>query len=194
MGDMRKSLLLFILSALAVSVAAASCSDKPPKLVARQGFERADVEDSVPLFEVTQELQDVRYSRSKGDELQWRLEAKTVAQTTDGPVQLESVEITYYADEDRTTIVTADAGIYDHVGQDATLSGNVTVTTSDGGRVETSTIHWDQKEQVLTGEGEVTISRGGSTIRGTGFELFPAAETVRIYQVGGVIHQGDMGL
>lgn len=185
------SFLLFLL-VFTAAMPAASCSNKPEKLAAGEGFEEPDAKAGAPLAEVAQELHDVRYSQSKGDKLLWRLDAKTVEQAADGPIDLQSVEITYYGDDGRVTVLTADAGLYDDGG--ATLSGNVTVRTSDGGRVETASIRWDQNEQRLSGEGEVTISRGDSTIRGKGFELLATVETVKIYQVSGIIRQGDMDL
>jgi LPS export ABC transporter protein LptC len=169
-----------------------SCGSKPEKLVTDNGGEGARPEPASALIEITQQLEDVRFSQSKGDRLLWKLEAKAVEQTADGPISLERVEITYYADDGRVTVLKADTGVYDGAGRNATLSGNVTVNTSDGGRVETSEIEWDQERELLTGEGEVTISRGASSITGTGFELHPTEETFKIHQVDGVIYKGDM--
>jgi len=194
MGDMRNLALLFFLFVLTAALAPVSCSDKPEKLTAHDSFEEPETTHPAPPLEVTQELQDVRYSQNKGNKLQWQLVARTVAQTADGPINLESVEITYYGDDDRVTVITADTGLYDGDGRNAMLRGNVTVTISDGGRVETAEVLWDQEAQTLSGDGEVAITRGGSTIRGKGFELLTETETVRIYRVDGVIQRGEMGL
>jgi LPS export ABC transporter protein LptC len=109
-------------------------------------------------------------------------------------VDLQSVEITYYGDDGRRTVVTADVGLYDVAGRNATLRGNVIVETSDGGRVETSAVHWDQDEEKLSGAGEVIITRGDSIIRGKGFELLPENETLKILEVTGIVREGDMNL
>lgn len=171
-----------------------SCGGKPERLVVETRAEGPEHEPASPLVEIVQQLEDVRFSQSRGDRLLWKLEAKAVEQVMDGPMSLERVEITYYSDDGRVTILTADAGLYNDAGHSAALKGNVTVNTSDGGRVETAAIEWNQEEQTLTGEGEVTISRGASTITGTGFELYTSEETFRIYQVGGIIHKGDVNL
>lgn len=171
-----------------------SCGSKPERLVVETRAEGPEHEPASPLVEIAQQLEDVRFSQSRGDRLLWKLEAKAVEQVADGPMSLERVEITYYSDDGRVTILTADAGLYNDAGHSAALKGNVTVNTSDGGRVETAAIEWNQEEQTLTGEGEVTISRGASTITGTGFELYTSEETFRIYQVGGIIHKGDVNL
>ncbi len=171
-----------------------SCGYKPEKLSGDAGGEGTIPKAASPLIEIAQSLENVRFSQSKGDKLLWKLEAKAVEQAADGPIGLERVEITYYSDDSRVTVLTADTGLYDGAGRNAALSGNVTVNTSDGGRVETSEINWDQERELLTGKGEVTISRGASSITGTGFELHPTEETFNIHQVGGVIYRGDADL
>ncbi len=171
-----------------------SCGGKPEKLGADNAGQGAAPAPASPMIEIAQQLEDVRFSQSRGDRLLWKLEAKAVEQAADGPIGLERVEITYYSDDGRVTVLTADAGLYDGAARNAALKGNVTVNTSDGGRVETSEVEWDQEQQLLTGEGEVTISRGASSITGTGFELHPTEETFKIHQVGGIIYRGDMDL
>jgi LPS export ABC transporter protein LptC len=169
-----------------------SCDYKPDKLSADAGGSGTRPEAESPVIEISQQLKDVKFSQSKGEKLLWKLEAKAVDQTADGPIGLERVEITYYSEDGRVTVLTADAGVYDSSGRSAALRGNVTVNTSDGGRVETSEIEWDQERELLAGKGEVTISRGASSITGTGFELHPTEETFTIHQVGGILYRGDM--
>ena len=171
-----------------------SCSDKPEKLVVRADSEKPEEDEASSLTGLAQQLQDVRFSQSNGDKRLWKLEAKAVEQVADGPINLESIEITYYSDDGRITVVTADTGRYDDAGKNARLEGNVKVRTSDGGRVETAAIQWDQETQILTGDGLVTISKGSSTLTGTGFELHTSEESFKIYQVGGILHKGDAKL
>ena len=189
-GAFRFSFTVFIV----LSLACISCDSKPDRLTAPKDVEGVGEEAATSPIEIAQELQDVRFSQSKGDRLQWKLEAKTVEQVAEGPISLESVEITYYSDDGRVTALTADIGQYDASGRSATLKGNVVVKTSDGGRVETGAIHWDQEKQALTGEGEVKISKSDSEINGRGFELLINDESVTIYQVDGIIHKGDVNL
>lgn len=178
----------------AASLALASCSDKPEKLAAGDEGNEPSPKKAVPLVKIVQQLEDVRYSQSKGDKLQWKLEARTVEQSMRGRTNLESVEITYYSDDGRVTVLTAESALYDENARNATLRGNVIVKTSDGGSLSTDSLKWDQEKEILQGEGKVRITRGGSIINGKGFELSPADETFRIYEVGGTIHQGDWDL
>ncbi len=178
----------------AASLALASCSDKPERLVAGDEGNEPSPKKAVPFVKVAQQLEDVIYSQSKGDKLQWKLEARTVEQSKRGRTNLESVEITYYSDDGRVTVLTAESALYDENARNATLRGNVIVKTSDGGSLSTDSLKWDQEKEMLRGEGKVRITRGGSIINGKGFELSPTDETFRIYEVGGTIHQGDWDL
>jgi LPS export ABC transporter protein LptC len=186
--------LIFILAILMASVHVVSCSDKPEKLVVPADTEKAEEEETSSPIGIAQQLQDVKFSQSKGDKRLWKLEAKAVEQVVDGPISLENIEITYYSDDGRVIVVTADTGLYSDAERNARLEGNVKVRTSDGGRVDTSAIQWDQETEVLTGDGDVTISKGNSTLTGTGFELRPSVESFKIYQVGGILHRGDAKL
>lgn len=191
---MRSLFRLLPVIAILATLTPLSCGDRPERLVARADAEEQQEATKAPPVEIAQELHDVIFSQSKSTKLQWRLEAKSVEQVMDGPISLESVEITYYADDGKSTALTADTGLYDEAARDVTMKGNVTITTSDGGRVETATIHWDQQRQRMSGDGEVTISRDASIITGKGFELFPEQDTFRIFQVGGIIYKGDAEL
>jgi LPS export ABC transporter protein LptC len=171
-----------------------SCSKKPEKLVIEEESVGPKEKQAAQPAGLAQHLQDVRYSQSKGGRLQWELAAKSVEQAGDGPTRLEEVKATYYSDDGRVTVVTADSGMYNAATGNANLQGNVTVATSDGNRVTTDALVWNQAKELLKGEGVVTMSRGNSVIKGRGFELSPEAETFKIYKVEGTIHQGDMNL
>jgi LPS export ABC transporter protein LptC len=194
MGHMNRLFRLIFVFAVLTAFIHVSCSDKPDKLVVPTDTEKPSEDETSSLAGVAQQLQDVTFSQSKGDKRLWKLQAKAVEQTRDGPINLENVEITYYSDNGRVTVVTADTGLYDDANRNARLEGNVKVRTSDGGRVDTTAILWDQETEVLTGDGEVTISKGNSTMTGTGFELRPSDESFKIYQVDGVLHKGDAKL
>lgn len=194
MGLMNRFFRCIFALAVSMAIIQLSCSDKPDKLVVRVDDETSGQAETSPLSGVAQQLQDVTFSQSKGEKRLWKLEAKAVEQALDGPINLKNVEITYYSDDGRITVVTADTGIYDDAKHTARLEGNVKVRTSDGGSVNTTAVQWDQKKEVLTGDGHVTISKGNSTLSGTGFELRPAVESFKLYKVDGVLHKGDAKL
>lgn len=185
--------LLFTIGAVA-AFALASCSSKPERLAVKTDPDKPTAKKAKQRVEVAQKLQDVRYSQSKDDKLQWELEANSVEQISGGSTDLENVKITYYSDDGKNTVLTADSGLYDTTSRNATLRQNVLVRTSDGNSLRTNVLKWSQQEELLRGEGDVTISRGNSVLRGRGFELSPALETFTIYQVEGILHKGDMDL
>jgi len=177
---------------IAAIVVLVSCGDKPQKLAVEPDAGEPGRNAGEPSPQVSQELQGVRYSHSKGGNLQWELEANSVAQVMDGPASLEEVKITYYSDDGGVVVLVADSGEYEDSTRNATLRGNVVVTTSNGDSLKTDALKWNQQEERLRGEGGVTMSRGHSIINGSGFELFPEIETVTIYDVDGIIRQGDV--
>lgn len=189
--------LLRTLSLLgAVSMLAlVACSSKPEKLVPPEDEARSSsAEEPEKPLGLAQELRDVRYSQSKEGRLQWEMVASAVEQTLDGPTKLENVKITYYSDDGRVTVLTADSGQYEDSTRNAALRGNVVVTTSDGNRLKTEALTWNQQSELLEGEGDVTMTRGESIIKGKKFELSPEDETFKIYNVEGTVHEEDMNL
>jgi LPS export ABC transporter protein LptC len=203
---MRKlSLPLLLLMAVAI-LAFVACGEKPGKLEPRQGEKKQPAQssnsgDSIAnakdsgldlAQDLAQQLQDIKFSKSRGEKLQWKLEAKAVEQVAEGPITLESVKITYYSDEGKAMHLIADTGSYDASANDVTFQGNVVIRTSDGAVIETDAIRWDQELQALTGEGEVTILRGDSQINGRGFELLAEQESFKLHHVDGIIRKGDV--
>lgn len=176
-------------------LALVSCSGKPDKLVPPEATAPSPaVEEAEEPVGLTQELRDVRYSQSKEGRLQWEMVASSVEQTAGGPTNLEDVKITYHSDDGRVVVLTADSALYEDATRNAVLRGNVVVTTSDGNSLRTDALTWNQQSELLEGEGYVTMTRGESVIKGRKFELSPEAETFRIFNVEGTIHQEDMNL
>lgn len=176
-----------------LAVVLAACGRRPEKLVAEPESETSSTE-KVGHADLARELSDIKYSQSKNGKVEWELQATGVQQALDGPTVLQQVKITYYSTDGRITVVTADSGTYDTKTKDAQLQGNVVVTTSDGATLATDSIKWDQGAGLLTGPGDVKITRSDSIIEGKGFQLSPEAETATLFQVKGVIRRGEMKL
>jgi LPS export ABC transporter protein LptC len=171
-----------------------SCNEAPEKLAIEPEVRTTDRNGDLPAADVAQQLHGVRYSASKGERLQWELVAKTVAQMEKGPTNLEEVEITYYSDDGKVTVLKADEAVYDAATRNATVRGNIVITRSDGSTLKTETLRWNQGEEKLRGEGRVTIAQGRTIIKGRGFELSPIHETFSIFEVEGIIHEDDIEL
>jgi len=184
------SIASIILSA-ALAPTFATCGNAPDKLAA-ESTEVAPGDNS--MQELAQELSNIKYTQNKDGRLQWELTAAGAQQALDGPAKLQQVKITYFSANGKTTVVTGDAGTYDTATNSAQLLGNVLVSSSDGMSLSTDSLQWDQKTELLSGSGEVRISRDQSVVRGRGFELSPEDESLKIFEVNGVIHKKEMNL
>lgn len=183
-----------IFAGLAVAFAIASCSNKPEKLVDQEDKILAGEKEPAKAADFSQELHGVKYTQSRDGKTQWELVANSVHQVADGPAKLMGVKITYYADDGKIVVLTADTGAYEASTRNISLEGNVVVNTSDGNHLNTDALKWSQKSETLNGEGDVTMTRGGSVIRGKGFELSPESETINIYEASGTVRQKEMNL
>jgi len=179
---------------VAVVFMVVSCSSKPEKLAVENNTDDRNIDGVGEAAEISQKLQGVKYSESKDGRLQWELVAESVRQPGEGPTHLQDVQITYYSDDGKITVLTADSGWYQSVERNALLRGNVVVRTSDGDTLMTDAIRWNQEAELLSSEDEVIMKKGDSTIKGRGFELLPRLEIFRIYNVQGTIHRGDVDL
>ena len=191
MKNLPPRLLLIFVAAVFALI---SCGGKPEKLTNGADGDDNRMESVGEAADIAQELRGVKYSESKEGRLQWELVAETVKQADEGPTDLEDVKITYYSDDGRVTVLTADTGRYEGAERNAVLRGNVVVRTSDGSSLMTEAIRWNQQAEMLKSEDDVIMRRGDSTIEGKGFELSPGLETFRIFNVGGTIRQGDVDL
>jgi LPS export ABC transporter protein LptC len=188
---MKTGAARFLLALIVAALVTAACSKKPEKLKPPQEDVKAAETAEKPAA-LAQQLSEVRYTQTKEGKLQWELVAKSVEQALEGPTRLSDVKMTYYSDEGRTVVVTANSGVYGSRRGGVVLRGNVVVTTSDGNQLHSDVLTWNQRTETLKGKGDVTISTGKSVLKGTKFELKPSVETFRIYQVSGVIHREDM--
>ena len=189
-----RSLKPIFLMGLAVMFAIVSCSSKPEKLVEQEDKILAGEKEPAKSADFSQELSGVKYTQSRDGKPQWELVANGVHQVADGPAKLMGVKLTYYAEDGKIIVLTADTGVYEDSTRNVTLEGNVVVNTSDGNHLDTHALQWNQKSETLKGEGDVTMTRGGSVIRGKGFELSPKSETINIYEVSGTVRQKEMNL
>ncbi len=187
------SLKCILVVGFAVTFAIA-CSNKPEKLVEQEDKILAGEKEPGKSEAFSQQLHGVKYTQSQDGKPQWDLVADSVNQAIDGPAKLKGVKITYYANDGKIIVLTADTGMYEASTRDVSLEGNVIVNTSDGNHLNTQALKWDQKSGTLKGEGDVTMTRGDSVLRGKGFDLSPKSETINIYEASGTVRQKEMNL
>ena len=68
----------------------------------------------------------------------------------------------------------------DQKSKNVEIRKNVVITSSDGMRMDTNVIRWDADGQRLWTDQPVTLSRDGSVVRGTAFDLTTEDETATI--------------
>src|SRR6266850_1146904 len=97
--------------------------------------------------------------------VRWRLRAEqALMYDQEGRTNLRNLTVRVFQ-KDRSWMILGDEGDLDQ------KTKNVVITSSDGLRMDTSVIHWDADAQRLWTDEPVTLSRDGSVIQGTAFDM-----------------------
>ena len=86
----------------------------------------------------------------------------------------------FYAEDGRTTEFKADEGRYDETSRDVVVSGNVTISNSDGAKLTSKELVWQAKEEVLTAKGEARISKDDMLAEGDKIESRDGFNKIKI--------------
>lgn len=107
----------------------------------------------------------------EGRGMRWRLRAD-LAQIfeREGRTTLRNLAVTL-EEPDRSWTVVGDEGEVFSDSKDVEIRRNVVVTSSDGLRLDTSVLRWDAARQRLWTDAPVTLSHGGSVVKGSGLEV-----------------------
>ncbi len=108
---------------------------------------------------------------TKSGENQWCIEGD-FAKIIDKDIILSGIKGQSFG-KDISVILTADKGIYNRTSGLTELSGNVIVTTSDGGKVRMDFARWDAKKAEIKTDSRVIIEHGGIILEGTGALVRP---------------------
>lgn len=112
--------------------------------------------------------------------VRWQLRAEhALMYEQEGRTSLRNLTVKVF-DKDRSWIILGDEGDLDQKTKNVEIRKNVVITSSDGMRMDTSVIRWDAGAQRLWTDEPVRISRDGSVVRGTAFELTTEDETATI--------------
>jgi len=103
--------------------------------------------------------------------VRWRLRAEqALMYDQEGRTNLRNLTVRVFQ-KDRSWIILGDEGDLDQKTKNVEVRKNVVITSSDGLRMDTSVIHWDADAQRLWTDEPVTLSRDGSVIQGTAFDM-----------------------
>ena len=103
--------------------------------------------------------------------VRWRLRAEqALMYDQEGRTNLRNLTVRVFQ-KDRSWMILGDEGDLDQKTKNVEIRKNVVITSSDGLRMDTSVIHWDADAQRLWTDEPVTLSRDGSVIQGTAFDM-----------------------
>lgn len=130
-------------------------------------------------------IETMDFIQSRGEEESLRILAQDMTTSKDGSSKLEGARISLPAPpgEETWTAEGDEAEVRDQP-REIRLAGNVVVTSSEGGRLETDALVWDQEEGVVRSEGEVRMWR--DDLRARGDRLRYAIDPPRIVLEGEV--------
>jgi len=112
--------------------------------------------------------------------VRWRLKAELALMFDKaGQTLLRKVVANVYQRERSWTIV-GDEGELDRTTNNVQVRGNVVVTSNDGLRLETAVLRWEAEAKRLWTDMPVTLTRNGSTVRGSGLDVRMADEATTI--------------
>ena len=112
--------------------------------------------------------------------VRWRLRAEqALMYQQEGRTNLRNLTVRVYQ-KDRSWTILGEEGDLDQRSKNVEIRKNVVITSSDGLRMDTSLIRWDADAQRLWTDEPVTLSRDGSVIQGTAFDMTTDDEAATI--------------
>jgi LPS export ABC transporter protein LptC len=113
-------------------------------------------------------LEEIHYVETKGDKKEWELRAKSGQHfRQDDYTTLQDLTVTFYTEEGRIVTLRGDEGSMKGR-KEIEVRGNVVITSSDGYRVTTNSLRYeDEKQQIFT-EDPLTLEGRGLYVKGIG--------------------------
>ncbi|UCC66162.1 MAG: LPS export ABC transporter periplasmic protein LptC [Deltaproteobacteria bacterium] len=153
-------LIILILMGLILSVAGGYL------LIGRQGSE----EEILPTTEAKADLflEEVHYVETKGEKKEWELRAKSAHHfLQEESTLLKDLRVTFFAEGGRIVTLSGEEGSIKRK-KEIEVHGNVVVTSSDGYRVVTDSLYYDEERRQIYTDDPVLIERAGMRVKGIG--------------------------
>jgi LPS export ABC transporter protein LptC len=107
-------------------------------------------------------------------------------------VEAEDVRVEFFrSNGELYSTLWADRGVLNTATKDMDAFHNVVVESQDEVRLETESLHWDAKANLITTEDPVTLIQGGKRIQGIGMVSDPSLSDVKIREPTGVFRDTD---
>ncbi len=180
---MKRALGLALLVFLGLCTAGCSKGSLPPTGQPVSGAPPAQTADTISTFTLV--------GHTEAGRKKWQVEGET-ADLLSEKVELSPVRATSFG---RVQLnLKADRGRFDRTSQDVRLQGNVVAVTSDGARLTTESLDWEQAKETGTTDQWVTVTRAGTAARGLGGVGYPQLKRVRLERQVTVVMDGDEGV
>jgi len=170
--------LLFILS-----VAFYSCSNDPKALK-----EFIQPENNIPI----EKIESARILHTENGVLKVEIIAKTINRFKEVQPQLlfsNGIEVIFYADSARiTSVLKANNASVNEVDNIMIASESVVLTSSDGKRLETDELIWDENKNKVYTDEKVFVITSKEVIEGKGFTSNPDFTEYSISKIHGIFN------
>jgi LPS export ABC transporter protein LptC len=147
-----------------------------------KGHRASAPRQEVVSSQADQEIKEIHIQEdAKGGSYRWSLDAEQ-AESFPGTGKTVLRRVTIGVDEPgRRWKVTSDEGDLVQDTRDVELRGKVVLVSSEGLRVETTVLRWNNVEGRAWTDQPVTIYKGGGVVKGTGLEARPSEEITLVH-------------
>jgi LPS export ABC transporter protein LptC len=113
-------------------------------------------------------LEEIHYVETKGNKKEWELRAKSGQHfRQDDYTTLQDLTVTFYAKEGRIITLRGDEGSMKGR-KEIEVRGNVVITSSDGYRVTTNSLRFEEEKQRIFTEDPIRLEGKGLQVKGVG--------------------------
>ena len=147
-----------------------------------KGHRASAPRQEAPSSQADQEIKEIHIQEdAKGGSYRWSLDAER-AESFPGTGKTFLRKVVIGVDEiNRSWKVTSDEGDLVQDTRDVELRGTVVLVSSEGLRVETTVLRWNNTEGKAWTDQPVTIYRNGGVVTGSGLEARPSEEITLIH-------------
>ena len=149
-----------------------------------QGKKVAEEKEKLPTVSTggaDMRLEKIHFVEDKQGQKTWELEATSVQQYQNNNLMvLEKVKVTVYAKEGRTFTISGNEAKFYQDSKNMALVGDVVLTSSDGYRLKTHTLSYDNSEKKVTTSDPVEIDGEQFRLVGTGMVVDFEGKTFKV--------------
>lgn len=125
-------------------------------------------------------LEEIHYVETKGDKKAWELRAKSGQHfRQDDYTTLQDLTVTFYAGEGRIVTLRGDEGSMKGR-KEIEVRGDVVITSSDGYRVTTDSLRYEEEKQQISTDDPIILEGKGLQVKGVGVVVDLTTQKLRI--------------